>query len=71
MVKEIIKKEKEEVTKPLTLEEGRKLAVQIFDRTRPQYQKLSGKDRERLSKLRIKISNLIKELKKPTSLNEK
>ena len=48
----------------ISLEEGRKLAVRIFDRPRPQPQKLSDEQRERLNELRIETSDLISRIKK-------
>lgn len=50
--------------KHISLEEGRKLAVQIFDRPRPEPQKLSNEERERLVKIRKKISELKDQLLK-------
>ena len=47
-------------TKKIPLEEGRRLASQIFDRPRPKLQKLSAEDRKKLDNLRTRVSDLIK-----------
>jgi hypothetical protein len=54
--------------KKISLEEGRRLAVQIFDRQRPGPQKLTQEERQKLNKIRGEISDL---LKKVRSMKEK
>jgi len=49
--------------KKISLEEGRRLAVQIFDRPRPEPQKLSQDDRQKLNKMRGEVSELLKKLR--------
>ena len=55
-------------TKKISLEEGRGLAIQIFDRPRPKPQKLSAEDRKKLDDLRNEVSEL---LKKARSMKDK
>jgi len=54
--------------KKISLEEGRRLAVQIFDRPRPKPQRLTQEERQKLDKIRSEVSEL---LKKVRSMKEK
>lgn len=49
--------------KKVSLEEGRRLAVQIFDRQRPAPQKLTVDERERLKNVRAEIEALLKKVR--------
>jgi hypothetical protein len=51
-------------TKKISLEEGRRLATQIFDRPRPKPQKLSAEDRKKLDDLLTRASELLKKYKR-------
>ena len=53
--------------KKISLEEGRRLAVQIFDRPRPKPQRLTQEERQKLDKIRSEVSEL---LKKPQERNK-
>ena len=49
--------------KKISLEEGRRLAVQIFDRPRPKPQRLTQEDRQKLNKMRSEVSALLKKVR--------
>jgi hypothetical protein len=50
-------------TKKISLAEGRRLAIQIFDRQRPAPQKLTVDERERLKNVRAEIEALLKKVR--------
>ena len=56
-------KNNDQSTRKISLDEGRRLAIQLFDRQRPEPQKLTQKDRKKLNEIRSEVSELLKKVR--------